>query len=441
GVVSALLAKAGYSVLVVEKGKHYHQNDLSLKQAESFDNLYENGGLTYFLSDDFNKSIEAVEKRMGVCSDAIIHNESNKILIEGCKRLGYHYKDIPQNTAGSHHQCGWCTFGCKYGEKQGSLMTWLKDARDAGAKFIDDCYVETILIENRKAVGIRAIVNGNRALVVHSKKVIVSCGAIHSPVLLKRSGLRNTNIGKNLYLHPLTMVSGFFPDREVIPYSGSIMTSVSEVVENIDGDYYGSKIEVATFHPLYLVAFLPWKSALNHKQRMLQINHLVPFLIISRDKDPGRIAIDSCGRPRIHYSISNHDSKSVIEGMIAGINILVAAGAKTVMTGQLAIEEFEPAEKDPFNDPRYKQYIENIRKIGVEDSASSIGSAHQMGTCKMGINPKTSVVNPKGKVWGVDNLYVADASVLPTSTGVNPMVGTRLFEPFMTISFEFLQYI
>ncbi|CAG8486231.1 14027_t:CDS:2 [Dentiscutata erythropus] len=40
----------------------------------------------------------------------------------------------------------------------------------------------------------------------------------------------------------------------------------------------------------------------------------------------------------------------------------------------------------------------------------------------MGIDPKTSVVNPKGKVWEVDNLYVADASVLPTSVGVNPMI-------------------
>ncbi|CAG8486211.1 14026_t:CDS:2 [Dentiscutata erythropus] len=423
GVVSAQLAKAGYNVLVIEKGKYYHQNELSLKQAESLDNLYESNGflfnedktmyilsastfgggttinysaslklphyvrkewaaqgLTYFLSDEFNESIEAVEKRMGVSSDAIIHNENNKILIEGCKKFGYHCGNIPQNTAGYHHQCGWCTFGCKYGEKQGSLMTWLRDARDAGAKFIDNCYVENILIKNRKAVGVKAIVNGNRALIIHSKKVIVSCGAIHSPALLRRSGLKNKNIGKNLYLHPLTMVTGFFPDKEINPYSGSIMTSVSDAVENVDGDNYGAKIETSTFHPLFLVTFLPWRSALNHKQRMLQINHFSSMLIISRDKIPGKITIDSNGRPRIHYSISNHDSKSIVEGIIAGLNIHVAAGAKTVMTPQFAIEEFEPAEKDPFNDPRYKKYIEKVREIGVEENASSIGSAHQMGT-------------------------------------------------------------
>ncbi|RIB15821.1 hypothetical protein C2G38_1554048 [Gigaspora rosea] len=474
GVVSAQLAKAGYKVLVIEKGKYYHQNELSLKQAESLNNLYESGGflfnedknmfihsastfgggttvnfcaslklqhfvreewaaqgLTHFLSDEFHKSIEAVEKRMSVSSDAIIHNENNKILIEGCKKFGYHYSNIPQNTAGSHHQCGWCLFGCKYGEKQGSLMTWLRDARDAGAKFIDNCYVENILIKNKKAVGVKAISNGNQIL-IHSKKVIVSCGALHSPALLMRSGLKNANIGKNLYLHPLTMVTGFFPDREVNPYSGSMMTSVSDVVENVDGDHYGAKIETATFHPLYHVAFIPWNSALNHKQRMLQINHLSPMLIISRDKNPGRITIDSNGRPRIHYSISNHDSKSIVEGMIAGINILISAGAKTVTTAQFSIEEFEPAEKDPFNDPGYKQYIENVRKIGVEENTSHLGSAHQMGTCKMGINPKTSVVNPKGKVWEIDNLYVADSSVFPTSAGVNPMVRYLFIEPFTT---------
>ena len=40
----------------------------------------------------------------------------------------------------------------------------------------------------------------------------------------------------------------------------------------------------------------------------------------------------------------------------------------------------------------------------------------------MGINPSNSVVNSCGKVWHVDNLYVADASVFPTAVGVNPMV-------------------
>ncbi len=45
-----------------------------------------------------------------------------------------------------------------------------------------------------------------------------------------------------------------------------------------------------------------------------------------------------------------------------------------------------------------------------------------MGTCRMGSNVKHSVVDPNGKVWGAEGLYVADASVFPSASGVNPMV-------------------
>jgi choline dehydrogenase-like flavoprotein len=52
----------------------------------------------------------------------------------------------------------------------------------------------------------------------------------------------------------------------------------------------------------------------------------------------------------------------------------------------------------------------------------AMGSAHQMGSCQMGTRPSKSAVDPRGRVWGTQGLYVADASVFPTASGVNPMV-------------------
>ena len=49
-------------------------------------------------------------------------------------------------------------------------------------------------------------------------------------------------------------------------------------------------------------------------------------------------------------------------------------------------------------------------------------SFHQMGTCRMGANPQTSVVNGDGETHAVRNLYVADGSLFPTASGVNPML-------------------
>ena len=47
---------------------------------------------------------------------------------------------------------------------------------------------------------------------------------------------------------------------------------------------------------------------------------------------------------------------------------------------------------------------------------------HQMASCRMGASAKTSVVNAENHVWGVPGLYVADASVFPSASGVNPML-------------------
>ncbi len=49
-------------------------------------------------------------------------------------------------------------------------------------------------------------------------------------------------------------------------------------------------------------------------------------------------------------------------------------------------------------------------------------SAHQMGTCRMGADPETSVVNEQGEVHGYKGLYVADSSIFPLPSGVNPMI-------------------
>jgi long-chain-alcohol oxidase len=52
-------------------------------------------------------------------------------------------------------------------------------------------------------------------------------------------------------------------------------------------------------------------------------------------------------------------------------------------------------------------------------------SVVQMGTCRMGADKTTSVVDTRGECWDVEGLWVADASLLPTATGVNPMITTE----------------
>ncbi|KAG0343906.1 hypothetical protein BG004_004905 [Podila humilis] len=448
GVMAAEMAKAGKRVLVIEKGHHYHQNELSLNQTDAFKNLYENaldvdvdavwsqvlgvgmhpygtpiahraslsstdgaltvlagatwgggttvnwcaslqlpyyvreewakGGLPYFTTPTYQKSIDAIIERLGISDEHLEHNHANRLLLEGCHKLGYPTKNIPQNTGFHKHSCGWCGFGCRFGEKQGTMMTFLQDAKNHGAHFMHDTFIERVLINKGKAVGVVGHQQG-RKIVVKASKVVVSAGSIHSPALLRRSGLKNKNIGQNLKLHPVVYAFGTF-DEKIDCYSGSIMTALTTVAENTDGNGYGSKIEVPSHHPGLNANFLKWKSPAEHKRAMMELNHIVPLIVLSRDRDGGSIEVGPDGMPRINYVLSKHDVISLEDGLERSLNILVAAGANKVWTTQIDVDDFKVNRELGVSDPAFKAWLARVKRVSIKPGSASIGSAHQMGT-------------------------------------------------------------
>ena len=113
----------------------------------------------------------------------------------------------------------YCTLGCGSAEKQGPVISFLPDAGKAGAKFIEGFEAEKIIFDTingkKSAVAVKGLwrsrdtsgsVSGSdrtsRTVIIKAKRVIVSAGSLQSPLLLLRSGLKNPQIGRNLYLHP-----------------------------------------------------------------------------------------------------------------------------------------------------------------------------------------------------------------------------------------------
>lgn len=261
-VTAKNLAEAGYRVLVVEKSYSYPSNTFPMGPNEGFLSLFENGGaissddgsmailagstwggggtinwsaslqtqgyvrqqwadtgLPFFNSLDFQKSLDRVCDRMGVNEEHVEHNRQNRVILEGARKLGYAAKTVPQNTGHGEHYCGYCTLGCASGGKKGPTESFLVDAAQAGARFMEGFCVEKVLftqINGRKVasgvqgtwksrdsyLGLGGIAAVERKVIIKAKKVIVSAGALQSPLLLLRSGLKNPQIGRNLYLHP-----------------------------------------------------------------------------------------------------------------------------------------------------------------------------------------------------------------------------------------------
>ncbi|KAK7307396.1 hypothetical protein VNO77_40417 [Canavalia gladiata] len=477
GVVAGVLAKAGYKVLVLEKGGYYARNNLSLLEGPTMEQMYLSGGmvasddlgvfilsgstvgggsainwsaclktpqhvckewcdkhgLELFESELYREALDAVCERMEVQSEIEEEGFNNAILRKGCHEMGYPVSNIPRNSPPDHY-CGWCCMGCKDGKKKGTSETWLVDLVKSGnGAILPGC--EAIKILHKKKEGRdRKIAHGvafefeykgtKDICVVESKVTIVACGALCTPALLKKSGLKNKNIGRNLHLHPVAMAWGYFPDTpasEVWPeahkksYEGGIMTAMSPVVAEFEQSGYGAVIQTPALHPGMFSVVTPWISGVDIRDRMRKFSRTAHIFALARDQGSGTVNSPHC----ISYKMEDADEANLKKGIDRVLRILAAAGAeeigthhnkgRTLNVKQVSYHEFE-------------KFVEEESSRPLTDLSTPLCSAHQMGSCRMGSNSKQSVVSQTGETWEVEGLYVADASVFPTALGVNPMV-------------------
>ena len=106
----------------------------------------------------------------------------------------------------------------------------------------------------------------------------------------------------------------------------------------------------------------------------------MPLIVLSRDRDGGSIEVGPDGLPRIHYSVSGHDTASLEEGVERSLRILVAAGAKAVWTTQRGVDPFNVNPELGQEDPAFQNYLAEVKRNSVRAGSTTIGSAHQMGT-------------------------------------------------------------
>ncbi|RFU72516.1 long chain fatty alcohol oxidase [Trichoderma arundinaceum] len=494
GVCAKNLAEAGHKVLVVDKGYHFPATHFPMPQAAALRYLFDRGGayvsedastaitsascwggggtinwsvcfklqdfvrqewadegLPLFTSPEFDECMDRVWKFIGAGSEGIRHNFRNNLLLDGCKKLGWHGDVANQNTANKEHYCGQCHLGCGLGEKRGPTVAWLPAAAEAGAEFMEGFTVEKVLFEEdgttatgiegswvardaegglHKDVGERT----QRRVVIKAKKVILSAGTFWSPVILMKSGIQNPQVGRNLHLHPANCLMAVHR-KEVMPWEGGIITSWSGEFENLDGKGHGTKLEPLCMVPYLTFAMQNWTGGLEAKLITMKYRHLSSFISLARDRDTGRVFVDpDNGEPRIEYTTSDFDRESNLEGIIGLAKIAYVGGATEIRAHYPGVPPFMPnaaeqekhvQNEDPeFTDAAFGKWLQQIRTAGNKPPLSAFGSAHQMGTCRMSAKEESGVVDERGSVWGRKNLYVADASVFPSASGVNPMVTT-----------------
>lgn len=295
------------------------------------------------------------------------------------RKLGHSYQLLAQNTSGRPHHCGKCYTGCSAGIKNSTTNTWLKDAAAHGAKFLDSTLVTRILIKNGKAIGVACKIHEQeKTHYFFADKIVVAGGALHTPSLLIKSGLKNPNIGNDLRLHLASIVIGIY-DEIINPSEGSLLTVVGTAFENYDGSTYGFKVECYSNGVGFYSAMMPWEGAAKHKQWMMRHRNAVITFAMIRDKDSTcSVKYDPYGKLDVSFNLSKRDGDTLTEGIVQMAKIHIVAGARQIHVTQHNLDSFvfEKEEESSITNPRFLKWVDYVYKQGPPTPSSG----HQMAS-------------------------------------------------------------
>ena len=372
------------------------------------------GGDDRFAPAALRPVFEEIEALIGVgVTDEAIAGENNRIVVRGAAALGLPGGLLRRNTPGCQG-CGICNYGCPVGGKASVDRNLIPLARAAGAVVQADVRVDRILVASDRAAGVVGQVRHPDTqdpvgtLTVRAPRVVLAAGGIGTPRLLHQAGLADRlgpAVGRGLHVHPGNAVLGLC-DHEVRMWTGATQGAYFE-----DPALPGILPHTLTAPPAALMILLGHVGP-DAKAAMHQLKHYCGCVVMVSDTGEGTVGARSDGRAAITYRFAPHDVERIKAGMVQTARVLLAGGARRLLGP--------------------------VHGLGVHDNVDSFAAAlaprhirdftlyasHPMASCRMGVDPTTSVIGPDGQAHGLAGLYLADSSIFPTSLGVNPQLTT-----------------
>jgi choline dehydrogenase-like flavoprotein len=247
---------------------------------------------------------------------------------------------------------------------------------------------------------------------IRARAVVVAAGAVNSPALLLRSkvGRGLPALGRYFTCHPALILVGQHA-RPITNYAGHPKSYYSDHFAESDGFL----LETCMYFPFTTAKNLAGFGEA-HSRLMAAMDRLQMILVLALDAaDPeNRVTVDRDGEPVVHYTLSDEVRRALVASMRASSRIFFAAGAERVHA---------PAGVRFFIEARERDRLDELIPLdGLKPGKVSISSAHLMGGCRMGSSRALSVTDSWGQVHGVPWLFVADASLFPACSEINPYV-------------------
>jgi len=443
------LAEGGMRVVMLEEGRHFTTDDFTARPREMSTILYRDAGQTVTVgnvpiilplgkgvggttminsgtcfrtpppvlemwserfgldelnADELDPYFRRVERELNVVQVPEDRAGRNALVVKrGADALGWRGDFIWRNARGCVGS-GVCSFGCPTSAKQHVGLSYVPRAWAAGATTYTECRAERIEHDGRRARGVIARAAGGGTVRVECAHVVVACGAIHTPVFLARQGLggHSGELGRNLAIHPATAVRALF-DEEIEMANG---VPQSYFIDEFADD--GIMLEGAAGPPDYAAMSFPF-SGERHRELMLQFRNIGQFGLMVSDLSRGWVR-ERAGRIEIRYDLGPEDTATFRRGIERLCELFVAAGARAIYPPVTSVAELTGGDLEP------------LRRAEVKAQDLVLMAFHPLGTARADARRDHGVVTGELRLHEMENVWVSDASVIPSSIGVNPQI-------------------
>jgi hypothetical protein len=450
--LAAELAEAGLGVVVLEEGSYYRRKDFTGRPVEMVDLLYRDGGVTgtlgnCFIAVPFGRCVGGTTTiNSGTCyrtPEWVLHKWRTElglvdftsesmdpyftkvesvlqvarakaqyvgtianIIARGCEALGHRRHGFLLRNAPDCDGSSLCIFGCPTDAKRSTNVSFVPLALRAGAHLYYNARVERVLLDDGRAVGVAALSPTGTRLTVRAKAVVLAAGSLMTPALLLRNKLcaASGQVGRNLSLHPALGVLGQFADE----IRGASSIPQGYAIEEFHEE--GILFEGA-FVPLDFCAGSVTFFGPRYTEVMEAYQHMAYFGFMIEDTSRGRVVLGPGGRPLMAYVLNDHDVAQLKRGLEILFRVYLAAGAEAIFPMVHGFVEI-----------RDGRDVERFRNTRLRARDFELTAHHPLGTARMGLDPRTSVVGPTHESHDVPGLFVCDGSAMPSSIGVNPQM-------------------
>jgi len=441
------LAKSGKDVLLIEEGRQWESIEFKKPIFQLTQELYRNGGvfpvhgspiigygegvalggttvinggliwrtpewildeweskynIHGYASKDLQPHFEQIEHNLCVSTDDPIdgYDIDSSIIEEASNELGWKVVDVPRATIACMraNQCG---SGCPSGSKQSVDKNYIKKGIQNGGRILTESRVTRLITDKNSVISVEAVnADKKEKLKITAKTIFLAAGPIQTPLLLQKSNIR-CKAGDRVEFHCNMKVIACYPQR-IHADKGTIFT---KQIQEYERD--GILIMGTNMKPPYLASSLTHLDNNSVNEVLNKIDSCAIYTPMIKPAGHASISMRFRQPTVKHYLDADIDLNLLKRALIKTVTLLFRSGVQFIVlplqgTGLIYT---------------YNNAVQIIKESTLENY--NLLSVHAMSSCAMGTS-ENYVCDLEGRVRGVKNLYICDASILPTSTGESP---------------------